>query len=674
MLDDVKHYTFRRLFATHLVFIFKKFTRISFLLNLVWITSLKKMEDSIDFISPLQAEISRFATILEKLAPKEFQHLIKSASKNELKFDTTLQVLQSLPIDQVVKGARLFHEYLVLAEVAERHLRICRWRGYKRSKNDILFKHTFKDAIDTLLAQGTKKSDIHDMLSRQKVSLTITSHPTQASRRTMLEKYSEIAKLLLKRDTCILTPFEIREINQGIEREVISAWESNTVRRNKPTVEDEARYGLNVIESTLWEALPSHMNELDDVLSQHGMSPLPHNHSIFEFGSWTGGDRDGNPFATAEVTKRILYLSKWRAAHLFYEEIDKLLFELSTTECTKEFLEHLKSVNTLTIASSGKSLHLAFPKGVIPSDEPYRILLSQLRERLKQTELYYADCVMEKGNINSPNGELQATGDGAVGAPPKYIVKNASEISEPLEAIYKSLMDTNQYIIANGRLKDILRRIPAFGISLVKLDIRQESTRHSDVLDAVVRYLGDTETSYNDWTEETKVQWLVSNLNSKRPLFSEKWPKNDPKASAEVIEVIDTFRMIAQESKSECFGAYVISMATSASDILEVALLQKACNVDVLLHIVPLFETRKDLEISHKTVFDILSLPASILQYVLYNDNRIEVMLGYSDSAKDAGRLTSAWELYKAQIRLVQVADDFKVNLTAFHGRGGIYS
>ena len=628
------------------------------------------MEESIDFISPLNEEISRFATILEKLAPQEFQHLIKAAGKNELKFEETLNVLQSLPIDQVVKGARLFQEYLVLAEVAERHLRICRWRGYKRNKNDLVFKHTMKDAVDALLKEGKDKLAIRDMLVKQKVSLTITSHPTQASRRTMLEKYGEIAKLLLKRDTSILTPYEKREIQNGIEREIISAWHSNTVRRNKPTVEDEARYGLDVVENILWDALPGYMNELDDVLVQNGVDKLPLDKSIFEFGSWTGGDRDGNPFATAQVTKRILFLSKWRAAHKFYEEIDKLLFELSLTDSSPEFKQYITDLPDFELDASSKSLHLAFPKGVIPEDEPYRIVLSRLRERLKQTELYYADCVMEKGNINTIIGAVMKT-DSFVPVPPKYIIKTISEIVEPLKAIYTSLVSTNQHVIANGRLKDILRRCSAFGISLVKLDVRQESTRHSDALDAITKYLAESNTNYNEWTENEKVAWLIKELNSKRPLIPEDWPANDPTVTDDVKEVIYTFRMIAEESESECFNAYVISMATSASDVLEVAILQKACNVKVLLHVVPLFETRKDLEGSHITLEAVLSLPRNILKYVLYDDNRCEVMLGYSDSAKDAGRLTSAWELQKAQVRLVNVADKFKVNLTQFHGRGG---
>eukprot|EP00834_Sanchytrium_tribonematis_P006600 NODE_501_length_6715_cov_0.718259.p1 type:complete len:644 gc:universal NODE_501_length_6715_cov_0.718259:3706-1775(-) len=630
------------------------------------------MEDSIDFIKPLQHEIERFAGILVKLAPSEFQDLISLSSKNEAKFEDTLKIVRDLPIEEVVKGARLFHEYLVLAEVAERHLRICRWRGYKRGKNDIVFKHTMKDAIDALIFEGIGKNDIYQMLLNQKVSLTITSHPTQASRRTMLDKYSEIAKLLLKRDTNILTPFEKRALNEDIEREVISAWGSNTVRRNKPSVEDEARYGLNVVESVLWNALPDHMKELDDVLIQNGLPALPETKSLFEFGSWTAGDRDGNPFATAEVTKRVLFISKWRAAHLYYEEIDRLLFEISLTECSSSFKKRLDNLSTIDHISSGKSLHLVFPKGVIPNDEPYRILLSDLRERLKQTELFYADCVMERSNINNIYDEHSKVNEPAP-IPPKFIITKAEEIFEPLKAIYNSLVECGHHIIANGRLRNTLRRLAAFGISLVKLDIRQESTRHSDAIDFVTRYLDENINGkyYNEWTESEKVKWLASNLVSRRPLFPDSWPQDDNSVSEEAKEVIATFKMIAAESQSECFGAYVISMATSASDVLEVALLQKACNVKLTLRTVPLFETRRDLENSDRTVNEILQLPKDIQKYVLYDGNHIEVMLGYSDSAKDAGKLTSGWELYKCQVRLVETGDKYGIKVNMFHGRGG---
>ena len=605
------------------------------------------METQVDFIAPLQKDIASFATVLIELAPEEFKPLIEKASRNELDFKTTLHLVQSLPLQTVIKGARLFHEYLVLAEVSERHLRICRWRGYKKGKNDVVFKHTMKDAIDSLLSQKVDKSKIYDLLKDQKVSLTITSHPTQASRRTMLSKYATIADLLFKRDTMSLTPFEKKHLQLEINKQVQCAWGSNTIRRNKPSVEDEARYGLHVVESTLWDALVEYMNEIDYTLSTYDLPALPHNKSLFDFQSWISGDRDGNPNATHTVTKSVLHLCKWRASHLYYIDIDALLFDLSLVECSEELKAYIKDNPTKLTT---QTLHLAFPKGIIPSDEPYRIILSHLRDELKQTELYYADCVM-----------------GVHTEPPTSLISSITQITQPLEAIYASLIKTNQPLIAK-QVSQILRKCDAFGINLHKLDIRQESTRHSDCMNAITEYLQDHKDNkfYNDWTEEEKVDWLLQQLKSKRPLIPHTWPTTG-ESTDDIKEVMDTFKMISFES-SECFGAYVISMATSTSDVLEVALLQH--HVGIKMHIVPLFETRKDLEQSHFVMEALLQQP-SIYDYLLFNDNRIEVMLGYSDSAKDAGRLTSAWELFKAQERLVTVTNKYKVNFTAFHGRGG---
>lgn len=234
-----------------------------------------------------------------------------------------------------------------------------------------------------------------------------------------------------------------------------------------------------------------------------------------------------------------------------------------------------------------------------------------------------------------------------------------AQLLDPLELCYRSLNDSGDGSIADGCLLDFLRQVSTFGLSLVRLDIRQESERHTDVLDAVTKHLDIG--SYRDWSEERRQEWLLSELTSKRPLFGSDLPKTE-----EIADVLGTFEVLA-ELQSDCFGAYIISMATAPSDVLAVELLQRECHVKKPLRVVPLFEKLADLVAAPASVARLFSIE----WYKERIDGKQEVMLGYSDSGKDAGRLSAAWQLYKAQEELVKVANKYGVKLTMFHGRGG---
>lgn len=240
-----------------------------------------------------------------------------------------------------------------------------------------------------------------------------------------------------------------------------------------------------------------------------------------------------------------------------------------------------------------------------------------------------------------------------------YLAVFALQFLEPLELCYRSLCACGDQPIADGSLLDFLRQVSTFGLSLVRLDIRQESERHTDVMNAITTHLEIG--SYRDWSEEKRQEWLLSELNAKRPLFGSDLVKTD-----EIAEVLDTFHIIA-ELPSDNFGAYIISMATAPSDVLAVELLQRECHVTKPLRVVPLFEKLADLDAAPAAVARLFSID--------WYRNRIngkqEVMIGYSDSGKDAGRLSAAWQMYKAQEELVKVSKQYGVKLTMFHGRGG---
>ncbi|CAM8999553.1 unnamed protein product [Rhodiola kirilowii] len=353
-----------------------------------------------------------------------------------------------------------------------------------------------------------------------------------------------------------------------------------------------------------------------------------------------GGDRDGNPRVTPEVTRDVCLLARMMAANLYYSQIEDLMFELSMWRCTDEL--RVRADELYRTARRDAKHYIEFWKQVPPS-EPYRVILGDVRDKLYQTR------ERSRHLLSHESSDI----------PEESTFTNIEQFLELLELCYRSLCASGDRPIADGSLLDFLRQVSTFGLSLVRLDIRQESERHADVMDAITRHLEIG--SYKEWSEEKKQEWLLSELSGKRPLFGSELPKTE-----EISDVLDTFHVIA-ELPADSFGAYIISMATTPSDVLAVELLQRECRVQQPLRVVPLFEKLDDLEAAPAAVARLFSIE--------WYRNRIngkqEVMIGYSDSGKDAGRLSAAWQLYKAQEELIKVAKEYGVKLTMFHGRGG---
>ncbi|EPS61605.1 phosphoenolpyruvate carboxylase, partial [Genlisea aurea] len=348
----------------------------------------------------------------------------------------------------------------------------------------------------------------------------------------------------------------------------------------------------------------------------------------------------GNPRVTPEVTRDVCLLARMMAANMYFSRIEDLMFELSMWRCNDELRGRASELHQ---SMKRDAKHYTEFWKQIPASEPYRVILGDVRDKLYHTR----------------ERSRQLLANGATDVPEEASFTDVEQFLEPLELCYRSLCDCGDRNIADGSLLDFLRQVSTFGLSLVRLDIRQESDRHTDVLDAITRHLGIG--SYKDWPEERRLEWLLSELRGKRPLFGPDLPKTE-----EIADVLDTFGVIA-ELPGDSFGAYIISMATSTSDVLAVELLQRECHVKVPLRVVPLFEKLADLEAAPAAMARLFSID--------WYRNRIngkqEVMIGYSDSGKDAGRLSAAWQLYKAQEQLVKVAKEFGVKLTMFHGRGG---
>ncbi|MFT4938099.1 MAG: phosphoenolpyruvate carboxylase [Paraglaciecola sp.] len=516
-------------------------------------------------------------------------------------------LFSELKDDELLTVGRAFSQFLNLANIAEQEF------NSTNSVNDPigeLFSHLDKANIQ---ADTFEKA-----LQQLDIDLVLTAHPTEVTRRTLIHKHSELAKCLSKIHASGLGDVQRDAVQTRIADLISQAWHTEEIRTVRPTPVDEARWGFSVIENSLWEAVPDFIRELDGRFQEkYGLS-LPLESCPVKFNSWMGGDRDGNPNVTSKVTEQVLLLARKRAAKLFSRDLDGLQVELSMSDCDQALRDEVGDVL-----------------------EPYRALLRPLLSKLNQTQ----DGIMDflDGRPSNPN---------------QWISKK-EQLLEPLMLCYHSLQACGMNIIASGRLLDTIRRVHCFGVQLLKLDIRQDSERHANVFGELTRHFGMGD--YVQWSETDKQAFLLKELSSKRPLFPPQWQPSD-----EVQEVLDTCKVIAKHS-SEGFGIYIISMASLPSDVLSVNLLLKEMGVNWPMPVAPLFETLDDLNDAASVTKDLLSIG----WYRGYIQGHQHVMIGYSDSAKDAGAMAAGWAQYESQEALVKLAEEHGIKLTLFHGRGG---
>ena len=546
--------------------------------------------------------------------------LAKSArSGSERDFDRLADELSRMPVGAALPVARAFSHFLHLANIAEQHHRIRRRRAYQHDPDAPPQHGSCAEVFQRMLTAGVSPDRLYDAVRTLRIELVLTAHPTEIARRTLVHKYNRIAAALATRDRADLTAPERDEIEGTLLREVLSAWGTSDVRDARPTPLDEVRSGLIVFEESLWSAVPRYLRGVDQALREATGRGLPIDAAPLTFGSWIGGDRDGNPSVTPDVTRRACLLSRWVAVTLYLREIKALRDELSIVNATPEFS-----------AAAGNA------------SEPYRELLRGVRARLRTTRSWIEVA-------------LDAESDPE---PPDDIVLEAADLLTPLQLCADSLERSGYGELADGRLADVMRRLATFGMTLARLDIRQEASRHTEAISAITASAGLG--AYSEWDEAARLQFLENELRTPRLTL------RPFETSPEVQDVLDTFRVIAAIPRSS-LGAYVITMASQASDVLAVALLQQMAGVREPLRVVPLFETSRDLEHAG-VVLDALFKSSWYRDHI---PGRQEVMIGYSDSAKDVGRFAAAWDLYTAQEEVIATSRRHGVELTLFHGRGG---
>ena len=577
------------------------------------------MQNNVNLLGTLLGDVIKHSNGNDtfKLVEKVRQLSKLSQQGNKSGQDELLNLIENLSDDDLLRVAKAYNQFLNLVNTAADYYDISPHGEAASSPKKM------KELFSTLKQLNLSNETIMQAVKNLSIELVLTAHPTEINRRTMINTYTNINNCLSQLDHDDLADYEIERIMRRLKQLVYQAWYTDEIRKKRPTPLDEAKWGFSVVEDSLWEGVPLFLREFNDQLEEAFNVQLPVDQVPVKFTSWMGGDRDGNPNVTAKITEKVMLQSRLKAIELFLTDIKVLVRELSMTKCNQAVIGLLDKNNK-------------------NSSEPYRAVMKQLRSRLVKTHSYIVSLLNDKEAL----------------APKDIIIKN-EQLWNPLYICYQSLIDNGMETIAHGPLLDTLRRIKIFGLQLLRLDIRQDSSMHTRALDALTKELGIG--SYIQWSEEQKQEFLLTELQSKRPLLPYNWHPDEM-----VQEVLDTCRVI-KKAGGESIATYVISMAKEPSDVLAVYLLLKIVDCQKNVPIVPLFETLDDLNNAKVVMQKLLN----ISWYREKIHGKQMIMIGYSDSAKDAGTLAASWAQYRSQEELVSLFKKYNISLTLFHGRGG---
>jgi phosphoenolpyruvate carboxylase len=504
---------------------------------------------------------------------------------------------------------------------------------------------TIAAAVRRLKQEGLGAAEVQELVSRLLVMPVFTAHPTEAKRRTVLTKLSRIADTLHFLDFGSPTPEDTEAAHALVREEVVSLWQTEETRTYRPGVLDEVINGLYYFESTLFDLAPVLVRRLRDALAREYPGETFTVGPILRFGSWIGGDRDGNPHVTARVTEDTLREHKALALRLYQRGMDRMRGLLSTAESlgTSEALRASVEADAALFPDEARRARDRYPR------QPYRVKMALVYRKLGATleansRPWRADLRHRGGTYESP-----------------------AELVADLSLVQDSLRAHRGERLAGGRVQTLREQAELFGFHLASLDLREHSDRHRRALDEVFARYGLGQ-GFADWPEDRKEALLTRELGTARP-FSR--PELD--FSEETNETLAVFRVAArahQRLGPAAIDSYIVSMAKGASDLLAPLLMAKDAGCDAGLDVVPLFETVKDLHAAPQ-VMERLFTNAAYAPHLKQRGGQQPVMIGYSDSNKDGGYVTANWELHRAQRALAEVCRRHGVSLLLFHGRGG---
>jgi phosphoenolpyruvate carboxylase len=540
-----------------------------------------------------------------------------------------------------IQVIRAFSMYFHLINVAEQNHRIRRRRQYHLQDDMIVQPNSIESAILSLKENNINEETIQNVLNTLSLELVITAHPTEATKRSILEIQKRIADILSKLDHPLHSTRERIKLKESLFNEITILWQTDELRHTKPTVLDEVRNGLYYFDQTLFEVLPEIHREVEDCLQRSFSQRKWDVPNFLRFGSWIGGDRDGNPNVTPEVTwetlhrQRKLVLKKYK--NVLVELMKRYSHSTTRVEVSTELLQTLEAE---------EEKFLSEDKIWPIKTEAYRRKFAVILERVKQvgkTELGY---------------------------------QSAEELLADLFVVKRSLKSHHPAAHELKTIQKLIRQVQLFGFHLATLDIRNHSGEHEAAITEILRKVRITE-NYAELTEDEKTKVLQSILNDPRPLLL-----LNEDYSAETQKMIQVFQMIRNAHKEfgeRSISVYLVSMTQSPSDLLEVLVLAKEAGIYRLhadgsvenhLNVAPLLETIDDLTAGPKIMKTLFEMPV-YRNHLQQMNNQQEIMLGYSDGSKDGGTLTANWKLYKAQLEIHEMAAQYQIRLKFFHGRGG---
>ena len=588
---------------------------------------------------------------VEKLR-KGFINLRKD--NNQIKHDQLIRYIGKLDPITLKNVIRSFSKYFALVNVAEEAYQHINRTDRLKSGFDS-WEGSFDQTLRECKASEMDDTQLESLINSLRYIPVFTAHPTEAKRRSKLEAMRRIFNTILELQSYKGQSIKREELIDELQAEILILWRTDEVRLRKPTVLDEVENGLYYFRTSLFRAIPEVYRDLEKAIKRVYHTDNVKVPSFIRFGSWIGGDRDGNPFVTPDITREAVYMHAETALHEYMRRAQKLSTLLThssgLTTPSKEFLSSSKD--------DDKYFQGAFEDTTQDfAKEPYRRKLKIIRYRLKE-RLNAIKHLKNKTNIETP-----------------HAYNSEKELLSDLYLIKDSLISDNDNILNDFGLNDFIRLVETFGFYLVNLDIREESTNHTNTISEILK--NHNSEDYDQLDESSRISTLENFIKSDLTLDDIYEPLSDE--SKKVLDVFTVMRELRNEVSEHAFGNYVISMTHHASHVFEVLALAKICGLVSLeegelkasIQVTPLFETIDDLTRIEEILEDLFSNSTYTNLIGSYKDSKLqEVMLGYSDSCKDGGILSSSWSLYKAQQQVLGISKKYQIECRLFHGRGG---
>ncbi|MBL7003468.1 MAG: phosphoenolpyruvate carboxylase [Gammaproteobacteria bacterium] len=593
---------------------------------------------------------------VEKLRKGFLQLKTQENPKKRAQLIRLISNLEPQIIEQVIRAYTLYFNLVNIAEEDYQHRQ--RRRSVRKTEY-AKWKGSFYNTLKEFKDNNVSIDELRQLMSHLSFMPVFTAHPTEAKRRTISELQRQIFLYIDQLTDPRISEPEKAEIIERLQAQIEILWSTNEVRETRPEVIDEVKHGLHYFKRSLYDAITIDYRFLEKAIKRvYGTDsngdPIIRPPSFIKFGSWIGGDRDGNPFVKPETTVKAI--------------------RMQSQEILGEYIDRVQKLSK-TLTHSSRRCHPsdAFMKKLIEDESCGITTFDSQHDRFEQ-EIYRRKLYFMRFRLQQNLESVEARLNGNYLNEFKYSYDSASDFLADLYLIRESLISHGHHSITKGALKDLIRLAETFGFHMVELDIRQESTRHTLAVDEILKLTGQ-----NDYTElsETSKLSLISGIieSGMKPAFEDDALSESTRETYEVFKVMKSMR---NEVSTESFGSYVISMTHSASHIMEVMFLGYIVGLAGRQHekwfnhlqISPLFETIEDLSHIYE-VLDTLLANSTYKNLLTSNSNLQEVMLGYSDSCKDGGFLSSAWGLYQAQLKVIDITNKHQVQCRMFHGRGG---